>query len=77
MAEDIGRLGKITVRQTHKEFLLKIKNGDFSYDELIQMAHQKLKEIEEIYFTSSLPEKPNLTRVNQLLIDMRKSFYQG
>ncbi len=75
MAEDIGRLGQISVRQMDRDFLLKIKNGDFYYEELVEKANKKMLEIEEIYKTSSLPEKPNLSTINQLLVDMRKDFY--
>lgn len=76
MAEDIGRLGQITVRQSNRDLLLQIKNGDFYYDELVQKAHQRLKEIENIYLFSSLPEKPNPAEINHLLIEIRESFYQ-
>jgi hypothetical protein len=76
MAEDIGRLGQITVRQSNRDLLLQIKNGDFYYEELVQKAQQRLKEIENIYQFSSLPEKPNLAEITHLLIEIRKSFYQ-
>lgn len=75
MAEEIGRSGNIIVRQSDREFLLKIKRGEFLYDDLIEMAQQKLQEIDAIYSTSSLPKAPDLNFVNQLLIDIRKEFY--
>jgi hypothetical protein len=75
MAEEIGRSGEIIIRQTDREFLLKIKNGDFSYEDLLELANDKLNEIEKIYHTSDLPEKPDLYFINQLLVEIRKDFY--
>lgn len=75
MAEDIGRFGQITVYQKDRESLLKIKNGEFFYEELVQKAEQKMLEIEDIYKTSSLQDKPQIDTINQILIEMRKSFY--
>lgn len=75
MAEEIGRSGQILVRQPNSELLLKIKNGEFLYEELLEKAHQKLKTIEEIYLHSPLMEKPDLLFVNRLLVDIRKEFY--
>ncbi|MEI8365656.1 MAG: nucleotidyltransferase domain-containing protein [Parachlamydiaceae bacterium] len=75
MAEEIGRSGKIIVRQPDNELFLKIKKGEFFYDDLAAKAQQKLQDIEAIYSTSSLPKAPDINFVNQLLIDMRKEFY--
>ncbi len=75
MAEEIGRSGQIVVRQPISEFLLKIKGGEFNYDELSALAQQKLKDIEAIYSASSLPPAPDINFINQLLINLRKEFY--
>ncbi|MCE5295113.1 MAG: nucleotidyltransferase domain-containing protein [Chlamydiales bacterium] len=75
MAEQIGLSGKIVVRQSDREFLLKIKRGEFFYEELVDMAQQKLQDIEAIYRISSLLKEPDFNFVNQLLIDIRKEFY--
>lgn len=75
VAEEIGRSGNIILRQPNTEFLLSIKKGEFFYDELAAMAHQKLQDIEAIYRSSSLPKAPDINFVNQLLINMRKEFY--
>ena len=75
MAKEIGRSGEIIIRQPDREFLLRIKNGEFSYEALLELANDKLNEIEKIYHTSDLPEKPDLHFINQLLVEMRKDFY--
>jgi hypothetical protein len=75
MAKEIGRSGSILVRQSDCQQLLKIKKGDFLYEELLDKANAQLKEIEAIYQNSSLPEKPDLFLINCLLVEIRKDFY--
>lgn len=75
MAEEIGRSGNILVRQPDSEELLKIKKGDFFYEDLQKKAEEKLKKIEQIYQVSPLPEKPDLFLINRLLVEIRKDFY--
>ncbi len=75
MAEEIGRTGNILVRQPDCKQLLRIRNGDFLYEELLEKANEKLKEIEGIFLDSPLPEKPDLFFINGLLVEMRKAFY--
>lgn len=76
MAYEIGRYGKINVRRPDREFLLKIKNGEFEYSELLNMAEQKMKEIEESFIKSTLADKPDREMINKLLIQTRKDFYK-
>ncbi len=76
MAEEIGKTGKIEVRRSNREFLLQIKAGTFSYEELVTQAEQKVNAIENIYLNSSLPDYPDLEKINDLLVTMRKEFYE-
>jgi hypothetical protein len=75
MAEDIGRSGKIIVRRSNRDHLLKIKKGDFSYEELVKEAEERVKKIEEVYASSSLPPVPDLEKINDLLVGIRKNIY--
>lgn len=75
MAEEIGRNGEINVRRNNREFLLKIKQGDFEYDELVEQAEAKLKQVEQAYSNHKLPAQPDLNKINQLLIEVRMKFY--
>jgi len=77
MAEEIGRNGRIVVRQPNRDFLLKVKSGAFSYDELVERAAKKVEEIEDIYDKSTLPEEPDKEVINQLLVRMRAEFYDN
>lgn len=77
MAEEIGRTGKIIVRRSNRDELLRIKSGVFTYEELVERAEQQLKQIEEVYEHSALPASPDMDEVNKLLFGLRKSFYSA
>ena len=77
MAKEILTEGKIKVRRENREELLKIRKGEWEYDDLIDLANAKMKAVEEAYENSSLPEEPNLTTVEQLLIEIREELYQS
>ncbi|GAA0730767.1 hypothetical protein GCM10009430_42260 [Aquimarina litoralis] len=75
MAEEIAKEGMINVKRSDRDYLLRIKNGDFEYDDLVREASEIKDELEAFYDESNLPEKPNLTQVNGLLVNMRDKFY--
>ena len=76
MAEEIARDGIINVRREHdKEYLMKIRKGDYYYKDLVDRAEAKLDEIDLLFNKSKLPEKPNALLAEQLLIEMREELY--
>ncbi|MEO1259790.1 MAG: nucleotidyltransferase domain-containing protein [Bacteroidota bacterium] len=77
MAEEIAQYGKIFVRRPNRDFLLEIRSGAFSYEELLERAEKKIKNIEKLYHHSSLPEKPDLEKINQLLSGIREEYYDS
>jgi len=76
MAEEIVLEKRIYVFRKDKDFLLKIRNGEFLYDELVKMANVKIARIETLFAKSDLPEMPDESAVNELLIQMRKYLYR-
>ncbi|MEM1123724.1 MAG: nucleotidyltransferase domain-containing protein [Bacteroidota bacterium] len=76
MAAEIARTGTFSVRRTtDKTFLWKVRMGEFSYDDLVQMTEDKIAVINELFEDSNLPEKPDLIKANNLLLEIRDSFY--
>jgi len=75
MAEEIAKEGIVHVKRTDREYLLGIKNGDFEYDDLVYEVEQIKEELETFYNQSNLIEKPDLGKVNELLINIRSEFY--
>lgn len=72
MAEEIALYKKVNVRRHDRDFLLKIRNGEFLYEELLNQANEKTKRIVELFAKSDLPEKPNITTINKLLVRLRE-----
>ena len=44
--------------------------------ELVSMAEERIAKMDEIYDRSNLPEIPDLEKINDKLIQMRKEFYK-
>ncbi len=76
MAIEILEQGKIIVTRPNREQLLKVRKGEFDYDELVQWAEEKIDYIETAYANSQLPESPNKEEVVKILVDIRKEYYE-
>ena len=75
MASEIALQGKVIVRRPNRDFLLQIRRGEFSYEELVEMAEEKTRQMEELYKQSLLPNQPDYAAVNALLVYIRKKWY--
>lgn len=58
-----------------RDFLMKIRRSEFSYDEIMSWLDEKDKEMVEAMKTSSIPDEPDYQLLNSLIIKMRKEFY--
>jgi len=76
MAEEIATEGKINVRRHDRDFLLNIRSGHFAYEELVDMANEKILGIDELYERSTLPEEPDVTLADKILAEMREELYK-
>ncbi|MNJ88781.1 putative nucleotidyltransferase [compost metagenome] len=75
MAEEIAREGKIFVRRTDREFLMRIREGKFEYEDLLIQAEEKVQLIEELFERSPLPDQPDIEKLENLLIEVRDNYY--
>ena len=75
MAEEILEQGKVIVNRPNRAELLSIKAGEFEFDELLFKAEEKIKHIDKLYETSTLPDAPNIPAIEKILIEMRSKFY--
>jgi hypothetical protein len=75
MAKEIASENTINVKRTDRNFLLAIKEGAFEYDTLVNWAEERKVELEALYATSNLPERPDLNTINDVLIHTRTRFY--
>ncbi|MBI3134568.1 MAG: nucleotidyltransferase domain-containing protein [Bacteroidetes bacterium] len=75
MAEEIAREGKIIVRRPDRDYLLKIRSGLFSYEELVERANEQISRIDACYETSKLPDFPNISGIEEILVEIRGTLY--
>jgi len=66
MCKEILTEGKVIVRRPDAEELLEIRNGKWTYDELIKWAEDMDSEMNELYEKSSLPFSANYDRIDDM-----------
>ncbi|OJJ16573.1 nucleotidyltransferase [marine bacterium AO1-C] len=76
MAEEIAQKGKVIVRRPDRDQLLKIKNGEFEYDDLVKQAEDRANRLDELYAKSKLPEQPDIEGLEKVLASTREAFYK-
>ena len=76
MAIEIAEGKGIIVRRPNAQELLDIRRGKVDLNTLIKSAEEKIKKMDEIFKTSNLPDDVDYKFVNELLIKVRKEFYE-
>jgi predicted nucleotidyltransferase len=71
MAIEILEKKEVIVKRPNREELLQIRSGFFTYEELITKADQKIELLEKAYQNSTLPEFPNVEKLEKALIEIR------
>ncbi|MDB6080237.1 MAG: nucleotidyltransferase [Akkermansiaceae bacterium] len=74
MAAEIAAGNGLLVRRPNREELLRIRAGDFTYEDLVSRAEEKLAAVEEAFLHGDLPDAPDPDQVNELLLRIRASF---
>ena len=77
MAHELSR-GELRVRRTSEEIekLMKIRHGEYEYEDLLREAEAMKDGLEEAFQKSVLPDKPNLQEIQDILLGMRLHFYK-
>jgi predicted nucleotidyltransferase len=76
MATEILRGDGVIVKRPDRDELLAIRNGNVSFDELMKMAEDYEKQLEMLYETSPLPRAPDSEKINNLLLETYREFWQ-
>ncbi len=64
--------GELRVRRENRDFLLRVRNGDFSYEELVERTEVQLAEVQSAFERSPLPDEPFRTLVSSVLVAIRE-----
>jgi hypothetical protein len=75
MAVEIAEQKKVIVKRPDAEELLKIRNGDAEYDDLLREAESTITRLDELYNNSGLPDQIDPGFVSDLLTGFRKKYY--
>lgn len=75
MAEEIAVEGIVRVRRPERDFLMRIRSGEFAYEDLLEMAEERVARIDAAFATSSLPDAPDIGSLEAALIAIREEFY--
>lgn len=75
MADEIATEKKINTKRHDRDFLLHIRSGAFEYNNLLKQAEEKLQLINQHFEESDLPEEPDYSQVEAILINIRKKYY--
>ncbi|NOT73479.1 MAG: nucleotidyltransferase [Cyclobacteriaceae bacterium] len=76
MAEEIARYKQVNVRRPEREYLLRIRSGEFLYEDLVKDAEEKIVRINELFTSSDLPDQPSAKHAEQTLIELRDHIYR-
>ncbi|HLP52619.1 MAG TPA: nucleotidyltransferase domain-containing protein [Chitinophagales bacterium] len=76
MAEEIATEKRVNVRRPDREYLLRIRQGEFEYDDLVKQADEKIEKIQEAYLHCDLQDSPDKSKVNELLFELLESIYR-
>lgn len=68
--EDLLKTGKMIVKRPNAEELLSIRNGAWTFDQLMEFADNKDKELDELYKISTLRREPERVKINEWLINL-------
>lgn len=69
-AEDIFEKGEFNVWCGDKrEHLLAIRNGKYTYEELLEMCDKKLDKLHTLYDNSKLPQTANIKKLKSICLD--------
>jgi len=52
------------------EFLREVKEGKHNYEEVVSMVEDKLEKVDELLLSTDLPEKANIKKIEELLIEL-------
>jgi len=75
MAEEIALYQQVIVKREDRDFLLKIRNGEFEFDELMRMVEERMELTKLAYEKSTPPDRPDIQMAEDILIQIRNNFY--
>ncbi len=76
MAIEIGSGQGVNVKRPNRDFLLYVKKGAYTYEELTDLAAKKQADLEAAFASTELVDRPDMDLVNKLAFELRERFYE-
>jgi uncharacterized protein len=78
MCREILTTGKVLVKRPDRQELLEIRNGSWTYEQLIEFADREDLALNELYNTTTvLPKTPNKEKLDELCIRLVEQSLEG
>jgi predicted nucleotidyltransferase len=74
-SKELAETGSMSVFRPDREFLLDIRNGKFSYEELMEMAEKEEALTKVAYDNSKLPYSVDQSAIDNIYLEMIKEFH--
>ncbi|MEO0413923.1 MAG: nucleotidyltransferase domain-containing protein [Verrucomicrobiota bacterium] len=75
MAEEVATEQRVRVRRPNRDFLMRIRAGEFLYEDLLKQAEDKILDIEAAFEKADLPDRPNEVALEKVLVEIRERWY--
>jgi len=76
MSREIAEGKGINVRRPNADYLVSIRKGEVDLQTLINNAETDIREIDELFKLSTLPNIVDSELINEILLNIRKQFYK-
>ncbi len=77
MGEEILREGVVNVLRPDAEWLLGVRDGSLSYEQVIRLASEHEARLASLIEHSPLPVEPDMQAADTLLIELHEGFLLG
>jgi predicted nucleotidyltransferase len=67
----------VKVKRDDRDELLSIRNGEWSYEKLIEYTEATMQEIDAIYESSPLPHSADIKRINDLMLSIYRDYWRN
>lgn len=74
MAREILETGKVHVKRPDAQELLAIRNGAWTYEQVIEWAETEDKALNDVMEKSKLPKSPNRKKINRVLTEVTDDY---
>jgi hypothetical protein len=75
-AEEIATQRRLTVRTPRREWLLRVRAGEFAYEDLLGQAEERIARIRELYAACDLPDTPDRGAIAEAVVQIRRGWYR-